>query len=116
MLRPASDEDVHGGIIEGLRLRQPDLDVLRVQDTGLSRTPDPDILAWAATHGRVMLTADLNTMVGFAWARVKAGQPMPGLLALREPIQIGPAIDDILLVAVCYGADEINGQVLFIPL
>jgi hypothetical protein len=40
---------------------------------------------------------------------------MPGVLALIENIGIGPVLDDILLVALCYSADEMMDQVLYIP-
>jgi hypothetical protein len=73
-------------------------------------------LAWAASQGRILVTGDLNTMVGFAWARVLAGEPLPGVLALLENIGVSRVIDDILLVALCYASEEIKDQVLFIPL
>jgi hypothetical protein len=117
MLRLLSDEDVHDGLIRGLRRREPSLDIVRAQDVGLSHTPDPIILESAAKAGRVMVTGDLNTMVGFAWARVRAGQTMPGLLALLENASIGQAIDDILLVANCHTEDDMKVfPVLYIPL
>jgi hypothetical protein len=116
MLPLASDEDVHGDIIRGLRRREPGLDLVRVQDVGLAHTPDPDILSWAAAQGRILITGDVNSMVGFAWQRVRAGQPMPGVLALVEGVAIGAAIDDILLVAQCGTAEEMKDQVKYIPL
>jgi hypothetical protein len=115
MLRLVSDEDVHDDIIRGLRRREPALDIVRVQDVGLAHTPDPIILEWSANHERVLLTGDLNTMVGFAWGRVQSALPMVGVLALLENVAVGRVIDDILLVALCYTADEIKGQVLYIP-
>jgi Domain of unknown function (DUF5615) len=115
MLRLVSDEDVHEDIIRGLRRREPALDIVRAVDVGLDRTPDPLILEWAAGNERILITGDLNTMVGFAWARVQSAQPMPGVLALLENIGVGRVIDDILLVAVCYAPEEIKEQVLFIP-
>jgi hypothetical protein len=115
MLRLVSDEDVHDDIIRGLRRREPILDIVRVLDVGLDHTPDPIILAWAASNDRILVTGDLNTMVGFAWARVQSGEPMPGVLALLENIGVGRVIDDILLVAQCYPPEEIKDQVLFIP-
>ena len=115
MLRLVSDEDVHDDIVRGLRRREPALDIVRAVDVGLERTPDPNILAWAAGHERVLITGDLNTMVGFAWAKVLSAQPMPGVLALRQNIGAGRVIDDILLVALCYAPEEIKDQVLFIP-
>jgi hypothetical protein len=52
MLHRLIDEDVHGDIVDGLRLRQPALDLVRVQDAGLRHTPDPIIPEWAAQEGR----------------------------------------------------------------
>ena len=115
MLRLVSDEDIHDDIIHGRRRREPALDIVRALDVGLAHTPDPMILDWAASHDRVLLTGDLNTMVGFAWARVQSGDPMPGVLALLENIGVGRVIDDILLVALCSAPEEIKSQVLYIP-
>ena len=63
-----------------------------------------------------LVTGDVNSMVGFAWGRVKSGLPMPGVLALKENASIGRTMDDLLLVALCYTADEMKDQVLYIPL
>jgi hypothetical protein len=116
MLRLISDEDVHDDIIRGVRRREPEIDIVRAVDIGLDHTPDPIILAWAADQDRVLVTGDLNTMVGFAWGRVQSGVAMPGVIALLENVGIGRVIDDIILVALCYEPDEIRDQVLFIPL
>ncbi len=34
--------------------RQPDLDLVRVQDVGLSGVDDPAVLAWAAENNRIV--------------------------------------------------------------
>jgi hypothetical protein len=117
MLRLVCDEHVHGGIFRGLRRRVPELDIVRVQDVGLAHTPDAQILEWAATEGRIIITRDVNTMIGSAWDRVGAGEPMPGVLALRERFAIGQAIADIHLVAECYTEEEMRDWgVVYIPL
>src|SRR5207237_4923839 len=98
MLRLASDADVHGDIIRGLRRRLPAIDLVRVQDALPEGTPDPEVLAWAATEDRILITNDRNTMVGFADQRVAARDPVPGLIATTHEQSIGSAIDDILMV------------------
>ena len=45
MLRLASDADVHGEIIRGLRRRLPEIDLVRAQDALPEGTPDPEVLA-----------------------------------------------------------------------
>jgi predicted nuclease of predicted toxin-antitoxin system len=99
MLRLASDADVHGHIIRGLRRRLPEIDLVRVQDALPEGTSDTEILAWAAAENRVLITNDRNTMVGFACQRVAAGEPVPGLIAMTNEQSIGSAIEDILLIA-----------------
>jgi len=58
MLNLLSDENFNGDIVRGLFLRQPQLNLLRVQDVGLQTIDDPTILAWAASNGRILLTHD----------------------------------------------------------
>jgi hypothetical protein len=117
MLRLASDEDVHGDIIRALRLREPTLDLVRVQEVGLRQTPDSRILEWTAAEGRILLSADLTTMIGSARSRAAAGQPMPGLLALTQNVSTDRVLTDILLVATCYTEEVMKALVVeFIPL
>jgi hypothetical protein len=117
MLRLASDADVHGDIVRGLRRRLPEIDLVRAQDALPEGTPDPEVLAWAAAEGRVLITNDRSTMVGFAYRRVAAGEPVPGLIATTIEQAIGLAIEDILVIAECMPAEEIRDQiVVFLPL
>jgi hypothetical protein len=58
MLRLASDADVHGEIIRGLRRRLPQIDLLRAQDALPEGAPDLEVLAWAAAENRILITND----------------------------------------------------------
>ena len=69
MLRFLADENFDGRITAGLVQREPTLDLVRVQDVGLSGRDDPTILAWAATEERLLLTHDRKTVGGFAVRR-----------------------------------------------
>jgi hypothetical protein len=116
MLRLVSDADVHGEIVRGLRRRRSKIDLVRVQDALPEGTPDLAVLAWAAAENRVLITNDRKTMVGFAYQRVAAGEPVPGLIATTNEQSIGSAIDDILLVAECMSEIEIRDHVVvFLP-
>ena len=116
MLRLASDADVHGDILRGLRRRCPEIDLVRVQDALPDGTVDTEVLAWAAGEERILITNDRKTMVGFAYERVADGQLVPGLIATSGRQAIGEAIDDVLLIAECMSEEEIEHQVvLFLP-
>jgi predicted nuclease of predicted toxin-antitoxin system len=116
VLKLGSDENFDADILRGLYRRSPDLDVVRVQDVGLSATPDPDVLAWAAAEGRVLLTHDRDTLPSFAYDRVRAGQPMPGVFLVSDLMPVGQAIDEILLAVECLTPEECKDLVRFFPL
>ena len=76
MIAWLADEDFHGHIVRALLLRQPDIDLLRVQDVELMGADDADILSWCADDDRILLTHDRATVPEQAYARVEANQPM----------------------------------------
>lgn len=115
-MRFLADEDFDHRVVRGLIARMPEIDLVLATEVGLGETSDPDVLAWAARNGRVVLTRDVNTMTGFAYERVTAGLPMPGMVAVPDHVPIGQVIDEILLLVGAGRPDELNGQVAFIPL
>ena len=116
MLLLAADENFNGNIVRGLFRRQPTLDLVRLQDVGLSGAEDPVVLAWAAQEGRVLLTHDVSTITRYAYERVQAGHPMPGVFEVSRALPIGHAIEEILLLAECSLEGEWEGQVRYLPL
>ncbi len=116
MLRLVSDENFKGSITRGILLRQPTLDLVRVQDIGLSGTDDPIILQWAAQESRLVLTHDVRTMPKFATERILSRERMPGLIIAARRASVGAIIDDILLITTCSLEDEWENRILYIPL
>ena len=116
MLRLLADENFNNAIVRGLRLREPTLDVVTVQEVGLGEADDPDVLEWAAGEGRIVLTHDVKTMPGFAYERVTAGLPMPGMFAMSGKIGIGLAVEQILILAGASLEGEWADQVVHVPL
>lgn len=80
----------------------------------MDNTPDPEVLGWAAREGRLLLTHDVNTMVGDAWARVRQGLPMPGLVVINRALRVGYIVDRLEVLAVASHEGEWEGQVIFI--
>jgi hypothetical protein len=116
MLRLATDEDFNNRILRGLLRRNPKLDIMRVQDAGLTGRRDDEVLEWAATEGRILLTHDVTTMTEYVYKRLDAGLPMPGVFELAQDVPIGRAIEDILILAECSLEGEWKGQIRFLPL
>ena len=116
MLRLAADENLNNDIVRGLLRRRPDLDIVRVQDVGLSGADDPTVLEWAARERRVLLTHDVSTITMHDYERIRAGQSMLGVFEVGRAVSMGRAIEDVLLLAECSLDDEREGQVRYLPL
>ena len=115
-MRWAADENFNNDIIRGLLRRKPDVDIVRVQDVGLSGADDPAVLEWAADEGRVLLTHDVSTITRYAYERAEAGKPMPGVFEVSRGIPIGAVIEDLILLTECSLENEWEGQVRYLPL
>lgn len=116
MLQLATDENFDADILRGLLRRIPDLDVVRVQDVGLAETADPIILAWAAEEERILVTHDRDTMPNFAYDRVRAEEPMPGVFLVSDLMPKGQAIEELFLAVHCLSPRECRDQVTYFPL
>jgi hypothetical protein len=116
MLRFAADENFNNDIVRGVRRRNPGVEIVRVQDAGLSGAPDPTVLEWAAQTDRVLLTHDVSTMIAYGYDRVREGKRMPGVFEVGRHVAIGVAIEEILLLAECSFEGEWEGQVRYLPL
>jgi predicted nuclease of predicted toxin-antitoxin system len=116
MLKLAADENFNGRILRGLLRRDPDIDIIRIQDTEAYQAGDPEMLEWAANQGRIILTHDIRTVTKFANERIREGKPMPGIFEVSQSAPIGRVIEDLLLLAVASSQDEWEGRTLYIPL
>lgn len=116
MLRLLADENFNNDIVWGLVRRLPTIDIVRIQDVGLSGADDPAVLAWAAEEDRILLTHDAKTITHYAYERVAAGQRMPGVVEVRRSVPVGLVIEDLLLLVECSVEGEWEGQVLYLPL
>jgi hypothetical protein len=116
MLLLAADENFNSAILRGVLRVKPDLDLVRVQEAGLTATDDPIILEWAAKEDRVLLTHDAATMTKYAYERLNAGKYMPGIIEVSRKVPLGIAIDDIFLIAETCQHGELEGQIIYLPL
>jgi hypothetical protein len=116
MLLLAADEDFNHDIIRGLRRREPSINIITVQEAGITAFSDPEVLEWTASQGRVLFTHDVSTMSAHAYERVARHLPMPGVFEIRQQMPIGLVIEEILLIAMCSEPGEWEGQVRHLPL
>jgi len=96
--------------------RNPALDIVRIQDVGLTHATDPEVLEWAAHENRVLLTHEQNTVTKFAYQRVLEGRRMPGVIEVNSSVPMSIAIENILLLTLLSKDRELEGQIVYLPL
>ena len=111
-----ADENFDHTIVRGLIRRKPDIDLIRVQDVGLSGEDDPIVLEWAAEEDRILLTHDVATITRYAYERMATGKSMPGVFEITFDAPIGRVIEDILILLECSLEGELAGQIQYLPL
>jgi hypothetical protein len=116
MLRFAADENFNYNIVRGLLRRKSDLDIIPIQDVGLSGKDDATVLEWAAQENRILLTHDVTTITKYAYERINDGLPMPGVFEIKMNSPLRDIIEDILLLADYSYEDEWDGKIVYLPL
>ncbi len=106
LFRFAADENLHGEIYNRLRTELPDLDILRVQDTGITGRDDETMLAWVASEQRILLTHDKRTIVPIYSDRLVQGQPVPAVFMISNKARIDLIVSDLLMIIGCSAANE----------
>lgn len=118
MSRPRflANHDLTEAIPRGVLRREPGVEFLRLRDVGLADRPDAYVLEYAASHGLLMVSHDLNTMTAHAAERLASGRSMPGVFLAHQSDPIGRIIDDLVLIWSASEAEEWAGQIVFLPL
>lgn len=116
MIRLLADENLDNTIIRGLLRRNPDIDIIRVQDSDLSGAEDPVVLAWAADQEPVLLTHDVATITRYAYERLASNLAMPGVIEIRTDLPVGRVLEDLLFILECGTSEDLDGHIIYLPL
>lgn len=114
-----ADVNFNRRVLGGLRRRQPSVDVVTAQDLHLREVSDPELLAHAKMHGRILLTHDINTMPAHFHSFLAAlteNEHSPGVMLIPQELSIGKAIDALLLVWACSAHEEWRDRFTYLPL
>lgn len=116
MLSLLVDQNFDHDILRGLERRLPNLDYVTTAEKGLSETSDPDLLEWAMTERRVIVTHDQSTMPDHVAERLSNGFDVFGILIVPRGLPIGIVIDELELTIECSEEEEFLNRYLFLPL
>jgi hypothetical protein len=115
VIKLAVDENFDRHILRALLRRVPELDFRTVQGQAMAAASDIEVLAWAASEGRVLLTHDVRTVTRYAYERVAMGAEMPGVVEVPSLAPMSEVLDDLVLLLSCATVDDLIDQVVYIP-
>ena len=108
------DQHVPRAITAGLRLRE--VDVLTAYEDGASAWDDLALLDRASQLQRALFTQD-DDLVAEAARRQALRQPFSGVIYAHQlHVSIGTCVHDLEIIAKGGEAEDLNNQLLFLPL
>ncbi len=110
-VRFLADADLNKAIVSGVLRREPSIDFLTAHVAGLSRMNDRDVLALAAAQQRV-----LGTMPAHFREFRNEAMHSAGVFLVPQNLDIGIAVDELLLVWLASAASEWENRLEWLPL
>jgi len=110
-----ADADFNQRIVLGLRRREPAVDFRDASAGGVIGVADSAVLRIAAESGRILVSHDRKTIPRHL-ARFLQDQSSPGVILVSQDLDIGAAIEDLLIIWAASDAEEWRNQLGFVPL
>jgi hypothetical protein len=116
-LRPRfqADADLNETIVLATMRQEPAVDFQTATSGGLRGLPDPEVLALAASLGRVLVTHDFRTMPRH-FADFITVASSAGVLLVPQHLPMAAAVEQILLVWAASEASEWTNRLVALPL
>jgi hypothetical protein len=99
----------------GLKRRERAVDFQDARAGGVIGVRDPEVLAKAAQSGRIVISHDRKTMVAH-FVRFIENRSSPGLVIVPQDLDIGLAIEDLLVLGAASESEEWQNRVGYLPL
>lgn len=115
-VRFLADADLNRAIVTGVLRREPAVDFLSAQAAGLRGMLDPEVLALAAGQQRILVSHDAGTMPRHFREFGAAGNHSSGVFLIPQSVEVGVAIEELLLIWLVSDALDWNDQLVWLPL
>ena len=110
-----ADADFNHKIIRGLRRCDAAIDFQDAPAGRIIGLPDIEVLSVAAAVGRVLVSHDRNTMPAH-FAQFLSTRSSPGLIIVDQGLDIGRAIEELLLIWEATDITEWEGTIGYVPI
>ena len=115
-LRLIADADLNQDLVRGVLRYDGSIDFLNASEGGTRGLPDRQVLEIAAATGRVLVSHDRHTMTAEFYRFLADGHSSPGLIIVKQEMDEGDAIEELLLVCSTSPPEELRDQIFWIPM
>jgi Domain of unknown function (DUF5615) len=115
-VRFLADADLNKTIVSGVLRREPSVDFLTAHAAGLRRLRDLEVLAVAARQRRVLVSHDVGTMPMHFSEFTRGGRYSGGVFLVPQSLEVGTAIDELLLIWLASEGSEWENRLQWLPL
>lgn len=110
-----ADENLSRRFVNAVRRRHPSIDIVRVQEVGLSGMDDTAVLDWAVEKNRILITKDRATIPPLVAQRLEENIPTPSVLIIRPNAQLNSILEMIEAIIQQTQATDWRYPVRWIP-
>jgi Domain of unknown function (DUF5615) len=114
-VRFLADANLDQDIVAGILRREPDVDFELPQGVIPEGMPDPEVLAVAASLGRILVTHDVRTMPQHFGEFITSSE-CPGLILIPRSMPMAQAIEELILIWQVSEAEEWTNRFRRLPL
>jgi hypothetical protein len=111
-----ADADLNQDLVRGVLRNDGRIDFLNANEGGIRGLPDRQVLELAAATGRVLASHDRHTMTAEFKRFLEEGHSSPGLIIVKQEMDDGDAIEELLLICGASSPDELRDQIFWIPM
>jgi hypothetical protein len=115
-VRFLADADLNNAIVSGVLRQEPAIDFFTARAAGLRKMKDPEVLMLAAGQQRVLVSHDVGTMPAHFRALRDAGRQSAGVFLVPQSLEVGRAIEELLLIWLASEASEWENRLEWLPL
>ncbi|MEO8025290.1 MAG: DUF5615 family PIN-like protein [Bryobacteraceae bacterium] len=115
-VRLLADADLNRAIVRGVLRREPSVDFLGAQDAGLRGLKDSEVLVLAAEQQRILVSHDVGTMPAHFRDYRNHGNSTSGVFLIPQSLDVGRAIEELILIWLASEASEWADRLEWLPL
>ncbi|MFO0811939.1 MAG: DUF5615 family PIN-like protein [Gemmatales bacterium] len=115
-VRYLADEDFRFTIVQAVRRLEPAIEIMTVQELGLSGSTDGEVLDFAHRHEWIIVSHDVNTLKGEAEARVRGDQGVAGVFLVAQLAPTRAIAESLVLIWSASTLDEWKNLIEYLPI